>query len=104
MIANVRDRDCDRRKNRPPRPLTERQETVLWFYQDFARRHGYGPTIREACEALGIASTNGVSDHLRALKRKGFVARSTNKQRAVIVLKNADGTPATCCPTCRRPT
>jgi len=92
----------DARRIRRARPLTERQATVLWFYQDFTRRHGYGPTIREACDALGIASTCGVADHLAALTRKGFIARNKNKQRAVVVLRNPDGTPATCCPTCGR--
>jgi SOS-response transcriptional repressor LexA len=94
----------DRRRNRPQRPLTDRQATVLWFYQDFTRRHGYSPTIREAMEALGIASTNGVADHLKSLQRKGYIARRLNKQRAVMVLRNPNGSPVECCPTCRRPT
>ena len=83
--------------------LTPRQRDVLAFYQAFGRDRGYGPTIREAMAGLGIASTNGVADHLVALTRKGYIARRKGKQRAVVVLKTIDGAPLECCPTCRRP-
>ncbi|MHB8780777.1 MAG: transcriptional repressor LexA, partial [Candidatus Geothermincolia bacterium] len=38
-------------------------------------RRGYPPSIRELCEALGIASTRGVVRHLEALERKGYITR-----------------------------
>jgi len=36
---------------------------------------------RDIGEAFGIASTNGVCDHLRALKRKGAVLHAPGKSR-----------------------
>lgn len=39
------------------------------------------PTIREIGEHLGIRSTNGVPDHLKALKRKGYLQQQGSKSR-----------------------
>ena len=66
--------------------LTERQRLVLDFITTFAKEHGYPPTIREIGAGLGIRSTNGVSDHIEALGRKGFLERH-NGARALRILK-----------------
>lgn len=63
--------------------LTERQQEVLEFIEDRIREWGYPPTIREIGEHLGIRSTNGVADHLKALKRKGFLNQDSMKSRAL---------------------
>ncbi|MCA9522077.1 MAG: transcriptional repressor LexA, partial [Myxococcales bacterium] len=44
---------------------------------------GYPPTIREIGAHMGIGSTNGVSDHLKALERKGYLERDLLKSRAL---------------------
>jgi repressor LexA len=64
--------------------LTERQLEVLRFIAREIEERGYPPTIREIGEALDIRSTNGVNDHLKALERKGFLARDPVKSRALI--------------------
>ena len=64
--------------------LTERQLEVLRFIVNEIEMRGYPPTIREIGEALGIASTNGVNDHLKALERKGHLQRDAAKSRALI--------------------
>lgn len=38
-------------------------------------QRGVCPSYREIGQALGIKSTNGVSDHLKALERKGYLER-----------------------------
>ncbi len=63
--------------------LTERQQAVLAYIDDFRARHGYPPTIREIASSLGINSTNGVNDHLRALERKGWLRREPTKSRGL---------------------
>jgi SOS-response transcriptional repressor LexA len=55
------------------RTLTKRQQEVLNAIVDFIEGHGYPPTVRELGDVVGIGSTNGVSDHLRALERKGHL-------------------------------
>ncbi|HTP25714.1 MAG TPA: transcriptional repressor LexA [Anaeromyxobacteraceae bacterium] len=64
--------------------LTERQLEVLRFIANEIEERGYPPTIREIGEALDIASTNGVNDHLKALERKGYLQRDPAKSRALL--------------------
>jgi repressor LexA len=70
-----------------PKDLTERQFKVLSFIENEIRDQGYPPTIREIGEHLGIRSTNGVNDHLKALLRKGYIERSNHKSRTLKVLR-----------------
>jgi repressor LexA len=63
--------------------LTQRQKMVLEFIQSTIDTDGYPPTLREIGNFMGIRSTNGVNDHLRALERKGFLKREDMKSRAL---------------------
>lgn len=64
---------------------TTRQLVVLRRIAEERRRRGHAPTIRELGDALGIRSTNGVADHLRALKRRGLVTWAPSKGRTLDV-------------------
>lgn len=66
--------------------LTKRQEQTLEFIRKSIRDRGYPPTLREIGEHMGIRSTNGVNDHLRALERKGYLRREDMKSRALRVV------------------
>ncbi len=69
--------------------LTDRQLEVLRFIAREIEERGYPPTIREIGEALDIASTNGVNDHLKALEKKGYLQRDAAKSRALIPTSQA---------------
>lgn len=56
--------------------LTSRQYEVLTFIQQFAQARGYPPTIREIGHGMRIKSLRGVTGHLEALARKGYLRRS----------------------------
>jgi repressor LexA len=71
--------------------LTNRQSAVLDFIIDCIDTEGYPPTIREIGDHLGIKSTNGVNDHLKAIERKGYLEREDAKSRALKPLVNPDG-------------
>jgi repressor LexA len=64
-------------------PLTERQQKVLSFISSSIESRGYPPTLREIGEHMGIRSTNGVNDHLKALEKKGYLEREDLKSRAL---------------------
>jgi repressor LexA len=64
-------------------PLTRRQELVLAFIAESIEQRGYPPTMREIGERMGIRSTNGVNDHLKALERKGYIHREDLKSRTL---------------------
>ena len=70
--------------------LTRRQQQVLDFIRESITDRGYPPTLREIGHHMGIKSTNGVNDHLRALERKGYLTREDMKSRA---LRPRDMTP-----------
>jgi repressor LexA len=63
--------------------LTARQQMVLDFIRQSISDRGYPPTLREIGARMGIRSTNGVNDHLRALERKGYLTREDMKSRAL---------------------
>ncbi|MCS6912169.1 MAG: transcriptional repressor LexA [Myxococcota bacterium] len=68
---------------RPRDSLTERQRQVLAFISQSIQERGYPPTLREIGERMGIRSTNGVNDHLKALEKKGYLQREDLKSRAL---------------------
>jgi repressor LexA len=68
--------------------LTKRQEQTLDFIRRSIEDRGYPPTLREIGEHMGIRSTNGVNDHLRALERKGYLTREDMKSRALKLVED----------------
>ena len=63
--------------------LTERQRFVLQLIEQSIRERGYPPTVREIARTMGISSSNGVTDHLRALIRKGALVREASTARGL---------------------
>ncbi len=55
--------------------LTPRQKEIYDFLLKTIREKGYAPSIPEIGSRFKIASTNGVSDHLKALEKKGYIRR-----------------------------
>jgi repressor LexA len=78
---------------RPEKKLTARQAAVLDFIIDHIQDTGFPPTIREIGDHLGISSTNGVNDHLKALERKGYLVREDAKSRALRPIFTPDREP-----------
>ncbi len=71
--------------------LTHRQQMVLEYIRRSIHDRGYPPTLREIGAFMGIRSTNGVNDHLRALERKGYLTREDMKSRALRPLDGNGG-------------
>lgn len=71
--------------------LTERQRAVLEYISLSIADRGYPPTLREIGNHLGIRSTNGVNDHLRALERKGYLTREDMKSRTLRLVRTPEG-------------
>lgn len=68
--------------------LTRRQASILQYIIECIRDRKMPPTIAEIGEHFGIASTNGVNDHLIALEKKGCITRSS-KARSIHVTPKA---------------
>ena len=67
--------------------LTTKQRQVLDFLKSEIRQHGYPPTVREICDAVGLSSTSTVHAHLETLERKGYIRRSPTKNRSTEILE-----------------
>lgn len=55
--------------------LTEKQEAVLNFIEEYQLKNGKSPTIREMKESFGLSSDNSILKHLKALNEKGFIEK-----------------------------
>ena len=55
--------------------MTDRQKAIYDFLLKTIREKGFAPSILEIGRQFKIASTNGVSDHLKALEKKGYIRR-----------------------------
>lgn len=71
--------------------LTPRQRAVLDCIREALRREGRPPTLREIGAEVGIRSTNGVSDHLKALEAKGFIDRTSGRSRGLRIIEPGGG-------------
>lgn len=67
--------------------LTDRQNEILIFIQQFTRENGYPPTLREIGKHFQISSTFGVKRHLEALVKKGYINIESNASRGISLVK-----------------
>lgn len=72
------------------KPLTEKQQAVLTFVEDFCERQGYPPTVREVAARFGI-QPRAAADHLEALKRKGHLHREPGLSRGLVLSLRGPG-------------
>lgn len=78
--------------------MTKRQQAVLDCIEDCIREKGYGPTVREICQSLGLSSPSTVHVHLKALEKKGLIKRDALKSRSIALaypLENASAASIT---------
>ena len=63
--------------------ISPRQEEILLFIQDYYRKNGYPPTVREIGEGVGLLSSCTVHYHLEKLEEKGMIRRNRFKARTI---------------------
>ena len=62
---------------------SNKREQILNFLIQFMNEHGYAPTVREICNAVGLQSTATVHYHLTALRDAGLIEMDEMKKRAI---------------------
>lgn len=62
-----------------------KQMEILRCIYETQTQKGYPPTVREICEAVGLASTSTVHGHIARLDAKGLVHKDGTKTRALEV-------------------
>ncbi len=63
--------------------VSKRQQAVLSCIERCIQEKGYGPTVREICQDLGLSSPSTVHVHLKALENKGLIKRDPLKSRSI---------------------
>lgn len=66
--------------------LTSRQQQVLDYIQASQTQHGVVPTMREIARQFGFRSMTAAADHVRALRRKGYLVHHPRAARSHSVI------------------
>jgi repressor LexA len=69
-------------------PPTARQADVLRLIAASVRDRGFAPALRELGDAMGLISTNGVSQHVDALVQKGLLTRAPMLSRSLVLTES----------------
>jgi repressor LexA len=80
------------------RELSERQQGILGFIEEFMADNSYPPTSRDIQAGCEISSTSVVDYNLRALTDKGYLNRDAEVSRGLQLVNgtgNQDGPPDT---------
>ena len=77
---------------------------ILQFVREFSCVHGFGPTIREIAEGVGLRSTSTVVGHLDRMTRDGLITSIPSTPRSIRVVEQnltedacEDGSSLVCC-------
>ena len=62
--------------------ITARQQLVLDAIIRLTRENQAAPTIREIRDAMRFTSTNGVTVHLTALRKKGYIETPNGRMKS----------------------
>lgn len=73
------------------KPLSERQQNILAYIQEYLLENGRPPTIREIGGATSISSTSVVNYNLGILKDKGLLDRDADVSRGLRLTEKAGG-------------
>ncbi|MBT3942175.1 MAG: repressor LexA, partial [Chloroflexi bacterium] len=65
------------------RELSERQQNMLGFIEEFMADYGYPPTVRDIQSGCEISSTSVVDYNLKALIQKGYINRDAEVSRGL---------------------
>ena len=73
--------------------LTEKQQDILSFIQEYISTIGYPPSFREIAKHFNLASTFGVKRHIDALVKKGFLSNESKTSRTLSILSDGLNKP-----------
>jgi repressor LexA len=65
--------------------LSARQAKIVEIIEDSIRTNGYGPSLREIAEAVGLSSVSSVSYQLSVLAEKGYLTREAGRPRTAVL-------------------
>ena len=66
--------------------LTHRQQEVLGFIREQQQTQGTAPSLREVAAHFGFRSMTAAADHVKALRRKGYLTHRPHQARSLRAL------------------
>jgi repressor LexA len=70
--------------------ITDKQQAVLQFIEDYQLQFGKSPTLREMRENFGVSSDNSILKHLNALQEKGYLKKDDTPRGIGLLQKVKD--------------
>lgn len=67
--------------------LTPRQSEVYEAINVHIEKVGFPPTLIELAELIGCSSQNAAAEHVKALKKKGYISIAPGAARGITVVK-----------------
>lgn len=71
--------------------LTQKQKEVYDYIKAYMEKNSISPYIREIQEGCSIQSYKSAVDKLLALEKKGYIKRSLNKHRSIMLSEIMEG-------------
>ncbi|MEE8603374.1 transcriptional repressor LexA [Euzebya tangerina] len=72
------------------KPLSLRQQRILYMIQSTVAERGYPPSVREIGDAVGLRSPSSVHSQMKTLEDLGYIRRDPSRPRAIEVLAEFD--------------
>lgn len=70
--------------------LTEMEQKVLDAIINYINENGFGPSIRELGNTVGLKSTSTIHYYVKRLEEKGYIIRKGNSPRALTVVNGVN--------------
>jgi len=71
--------------------ISDKQQRILNFINEFVDDKGYPPTVRDILNGCAISSTSVVDYNLRVLQREGYLRRDSEVSRGIEIFGKASG-------------
>lgn len=68
--------------------MTKRQHEILLIINDYIKREGLAPTVREICYITGLKSTSTAHRHIKGLQKQGYIEMKQGSARSIRVVKD----------------
>lgn len=73
--------------------LTGQQNKILQLIKQSIEDEGFAPTVRELVKELNVKSPRTISYHLNKLEENGFIRRTNESSRNIILTTDSQGRP-----------
>jgi len=73
--------------------LSEKQKTIFQIIKNTLENSGSAPTVRELMSEIGAKSPRTISHHLKCLEQKGFINRTGENKRNIIIIASDSDNP-----------